>query len=71
MRMLRQEGFVIYFLPLKPLAILRIRCRIRRGMTYSWETKVLQVKITNKVKLAVYKILELFFAYLVVNHKPS
>ena len=59
--MLRQEGFVINFLPLKSLAILRIRSWIRRGMTYSWEAKVLQVKITNEVKLAVYKILEFIF----------
>lgn len=50
MRVFWKQSLVIYFLPFKPLA--KLSASIWVGQTNSWESKVLQVQVTNKVKLS-------------------
>jgi hypothetical protein len=52
-RMLRQKGLVVDLFPLELLAELCEGHRVSGCMTYSWETEVLQVQVSDKVELAV------------------
>jgi hypothetical protein len=54
-RVFGQQGLVVYFLPFKPLAELCVRHGVRGSVSNSWEPEVLQVKVTDKVELPVYK----------------